>query len=612
MAGMIPRPFIDDLLARIDIVDVIDKRVPLKKAGSNYKACCPFHGEKTPSFTVSQSKQFYHCFGCGVNGSAITFLMEYEQLDFPDAIEELAKSIGIEVPREESPEQTKQRKQSASLYELLALATRYYETELKRSTEAIEYLKHRGVSGATAKQYAIGFVPESWDYILKHIGTDAEHQEKLDTAGMLIKKDNGGFYDRFRNRIMFPIRDPRGKHIGFGGRVMGDGEPKYLNSPETPLFHKGRELYGLFEAKQHNKSLDAIIVVEGYMDVIMLAEHGISNAVATLGTACTPEHVTRLFRLVDDVIFCFDGDRAGKAAAWQALNRSLSALQDGKSIRFLFLPDGEDPDSLVQSEGRDAFVSRMKKATALSEYLLNHLMTDNAMASGEDIAKLVHDAKPLLEQITAPTLKSLIENQIAHHAGTSKDHLFPPTDSAQPTVPQNTPQSSLSAWNVADAQSSAPALNTPKNIPAIIHKEHRVQMGNKRVLIAALLQEPKLALTVSDMELDIIEPYADAGVKFIIDLIEQIKTEPNIRGIALLERYRGSNMEQGLKELLNHEFELGESDSGANIAAVTFQDGFKKIFEAARQMMYSDLCLKPRSLLTNIDKAFLKNFHDSS
>ena len=336
MVGMIPRQFIDDLLTRIDIVDIIDKYVPLKKSGANYKACCPFHGEKTPSFTVSSTKQFYHCFGCNVNGTAISFIMEYNRLSFPEAVEELAYNLGIDVPHEESNQEHIKRKKTANLYEIMKSASDYYIQALRHEPKAIEYLKQRGLSGKTAKDYAIGYVPESWDFILQHLGKNQETQAKLDSAGMLIKKNNGGYYDRFRDRIMFTIRNQNGKTIAFGGRVINKSEPKYLNSPETPLFHKGRELYGLFEAKQYSKKLEKIIVVEGYMDVVMLAQYGIRNSVATLGTACTGNHIQRLFRTVNQIVFCFDGDRAGRDAAWRALNNGLPELEDDKQISFLF------------------------------------------------------------------------------------------------------------------------------------------------------------------------------------------------------------------------------------------------------------------------------------
>ncbi|MEW8281341.1 MAG: DNA primase, partial [Candidatus Thiodiazotropha taylori] len=347
MAGKIPTHFIDQLLNRVDIVDVINRRVTLKKAGKEFQACCPFHDEKTPSFTVSPSKQFYHCFGCGAHGSAIGFLMEYDNLGFVEAVEELAQSAGLEVPREGGNEQGPDLR---PLYELMEKTARFYQHQLKHHAEspaAVDYLKSRGMSGQIAASYGIGFAPPGWDNLTGTLGSDKASLERLNKCG-LLSESNGKQYDRFRNRIIFPIRDPRGRTIGFGGRVLGDDKPKYLNSPETPLFHKGRELYGLYEARQANREISNLLVVEGYMDVVALAQHNIQNAVATLGTATTHEHLELIFRNCPEVIFCFDGDRAGRDAAWKALNTSLPLMRDGREVRFLFLPQGEDPDTQVR------------------------------------------------------------------------------------------------------------------------------------------------------------------------------------------------------------------------------------------------------------------------
>jgi len=373
MAGRIPQQFIDDLLNRVDIVEIIDSRVPLKKKGKEYSACCPFHNEKTPSFTVSQNKQFYHCFGCKANGSAIGFLMEYEHLSFPDAIEELARSQGIDVPYEggQRPD-PEAKKAQTDLYDLMQEADQFYQKQLRQhalSEQAVNYLKERGLSGEVAKIFGIGFAPDGWDNLLKALGTTPEHEKALVTAGMLIQKDNGKCYDRFRDRIMFPIRDRRGRCIAFGGRILpkeqpNDKDAKYLNSPETPLFHKGRELYGLYEARQALRDIPRLMVVEGYMDVVALAQFEVRYAVATLGTATTPDHLQRLFQLTSEVVFCFDGDRAGKEAAWRALQTCLPEMRDGRETRFMFLPDGEDPDSYIRKIGKEAFeleISRYKR-----------------------------------------------------------------------------------------------------------------------------------------------------------------------------------------------------------------------------------------------------------
>lgn len=594
MAGLIPRQFIDDLLARVDIVDVIDKRVPLKKAGANHKACCPFHGEKTPSFTVSQSKQFYHCFGCGVHGTAISFIMEYDRLAFPEAVEELARSMGIEVPREESPEQSQQRKHSASLYELMAAASEHYQLELRKEPTAVEYLKGRGLTGEIAKQYAIGFVPESWDFILQRLGKNTENQQKLDSAGMLIKKDNGGYYDRFRNRIMFTIRDQRGKTIAFGGRVMGQGEPKYLNSPETPIFHKGRELYGLYEAKQHSNKLDTVVVVEGYMDVVMLAQHGIRNAVATLGTACTGDHIQRLFRTVDKVVFCFDGDRAGRDAAWRALNNCLPELQDGKQISFLFLPDGEDPDSMVQQEGQAAFEQRLNSAMPLSSYLIEHIKAQVDVTSIDGLSRFVELAKPLLAQIKAETFGTLLKGELAKVAGTSPEQLFG-GGLAAPTP------------GYADTLREAPSpYQTALSKTRAKRRDPRPEMTVSRTIIAALLAQPSLATTVSDAELDLVESLDDGGIDLIVELIDLLAANPHLNTAAILDRYRETPYGSPLMKLAAKEFPSNEE--GEDNIAIAFQDSFANLVKRATKQLYQQLCLKPRSQLSEAETAFLKNF----
>ena len=353
MAGLIPQSFIDDLLNRTDIVDVVSSRVQMKKAGKNYTACCPFHKEKTPSFSVSPDKLFYYCFGCGAGGNALGFIMDHDNLDFPQAVEELAKAAGMEIPREESGRPHKPRQPTDSpLYPLLTAAADFYRQALKihpARKAAVDYLKGRGLTGEIARDFGLGFAPPGWDNLYKHLSSDTLQQKAMIDAGLLVENaETGKRYDRFRDRVMFPIRDSRGRIIAFGGRVLGDDKPKYLNSPETPVFHKGQELYGLFEARKFNRSLDEIIVVEGYMDVIALAQQGLRNAVATLGTATSEEHMKRLFRVVPSVLFCFDGDQAGRNAAWRALEATLPCLQDGRRARFLFLPEGEDPDTLVR------------------------------------------------------------------------------------------------------------------------------------------------------------------------------------------------------------------------------------------------------------------------
>lgn len=423
MAGLIPQSFIDDLINRLDIVDVVSSRVQLKKTGKNYSACCPFHKEKTPSFTVSPDKQFYYCFGCGAGGNALGFVMDHDNLDFPQAVEELARAAGMEVPREQGRRDHKPRQPTDSpLYPLLDAASEFYRQALRSHPTrkaAVDYLKGRGLSGEIARDFGLGFAPPGWDNLLKHLGADTLQQKVMIDAGLLIENaESGKRYDRFRDRVMFPIRDSRGRIIAFGGRVLGDDKPKYLNSPETPVFHKGQELYGLYEARKHNRNLDEIIVVEGYMDVIALAQQGLRNAVATLGTATSEEHLKRLFRVVPSVLFCFDGDQAGRKAAWRALESTLSNLQDGRRARFLFLPEGEDPDSLVRAEGTDAFMARINQhAQPLADYFFEQLSVEADPRSLEGKAHMATLAAPLIEKIPGANLRQLMRNRLKEITG---------------------------------------------------------------------------------------------------------------------------------------------------------------------------------------------------
>ncbi len=420
---MIPNDFIQTLLARVDIVEVVDRFVPLKKAGANYQACCPFHSEKTPSFTVSPTKQFYHCFGCGAHGTAIGFLMEHAGKSFPDAVEELARDAGLEVPRVERPGEREERRAHDDLTERLAAAAKFYRAELKNAPRAIEYLKSRGLTGTIAARFEIGYAPDEWTALERAF---PDYQDaSLETAGLVVKGDAGKRYDRFRDRVMFPIHDARGRIVGFGGRVLDRGEPKYLNSPETPLFSKGRELYGLWLARNAIRERERVVVVEGYMDVVALAQHGVEYAVATLGTATTAVHAQKLFRLADHVVFCFDGDAAGRKAAWRALENALPVLADGKDARFLFLPDGEDPDDYVRRRGRAAFEEALSSATPLSGFLIAELSARHPLDSDEGRAAFVAAARPLVSQIAAPVLAALIIRRIAEIAGLPEAQIAP-------------------------------------------------------------------------------------------------------------------------------------------------------------------------------------------
>ncbi len=416
MSGRIPSGFIDDLLSRLDIVEVIESRVPLKRAGREYKACCPFHDERTPSFTVSPHKQFYHCFGCGAHGTAIGFLMEFDRLEFRDAVEELAGRSGLKVPYERDAQAQEER---GDQYEVLAAAARYFEGQLKLSDRARAYFDGRGVGDELRQQFQLGYVPDAWDGLLKALGGSPARIKEMETAGLLIAGERGGHYDRFRDRVMFPIHDRRGRPIAFGGRVLDRGEPKYLNSPETPLFQKGRQLYGLWQARQARGKLERLMVVEGYMDVIALFQHGLPYAVATLGTATTREHAEMLFRNAPDAYFCFDGDRAGRQAAWRAVESVLPRMRDGRQAFFLFLPDGEDPDSLVRSEGEAGMNERMRDAMPLSEFVLRTLAEDADLATVEGRSRLSERARPLLDSVPDGAFRDLMRDELKRRTGVS-------------------------------------------------------------------------------------------------------------------------------------------------------------------------------------------------
>ena len=427
MAGQIPRQFIDDLLARTDIVELIDQRVPLKKAGRNYSACCPFHNEKSPSFTVSPDKQFYHCFGCGAHGNAISFMMEFEQLEFVEAIEELAQLHHMDVPREQGKGPARPAAQ-ADDYSLMQQAAQFYQLQLQQhpdSPAVREYVKKRGLSEKTVQDYALGYAPNSWDSLLKQLSPSANRalRDQLFELRLTNRNDNGREYDFFRDRLMFPIRDKRGRVIAFGGRVLGDGTPKYLNSPESRLFHKGRELYGLFEARQQPGNLEQVLIVEGYMDVVALAEHDIRFAVACLGTATTSDHMHTLFRYTPRVVCCYDGDRAGRDAAWRALQNALPQLKDGVELNFVFLPDGEDPDTLVQKEGKAAFLQRVATATPLSQYFFEHLLQEFDPATDAGKSALSVKAAELIKQIPSEFYREALTDKLANLLGKPRQQL---------------------------------------------------------------------------------------------------------------------------------------------------------------------------------------------
>ncbi|KHO63576.1 DNA primase [Pseudomonas flexibilis] len=554
MAGLIPQSFIDDLLNRTDIVDVVGSRVQLKKTGKNYSACCPFHKEKTPSFTVSPDKQFYYCFGCGAGGNALGFVMDHDHLDFPQAVEDLAKRIGMDVPREErGPGNRSRQPVDSPLYPLLAAASDYYRQALKSHPArkaAVDYLKGRGVSGIIARDFALGFAPPGWDGLLKHLGEDPLQQKAMIDAGLLIENtETGRRYDRFRDRIMFPIRDSRGRVIAFGGRVLGDDKPKYLNSPETPVFHKGQELYGLFEARQHNRNLDEIMVVEGYMDVIALAQLGLRNAVATLGTATSEEHLKRLFRLVPSVLFCFDGDSAGRKAAWRALEATLPNLQDGRRARFLFLPEGEDPDSLVRREGTEAFQARIhQQARSLADYFFEQLSEEADPRSLEGKAHLATLAAPLIEKIPGANLRTLMRQRLSDLTGLGGEALQQ-LQPAPPAPPQAAPMDSPPPYG--QPRSERPSMGQRRSSPRASRAASGVEPPNLSAL-RTLLHHPELAQKVENAGSFAAED--DTYAQLLVALLEALQKNPRLRALHLIARWHGTEQGRLLRALAEKEW----------------------------------------------------------
>ena len=550
MAGRIPEKFIDELLTRVDIVDVIDARVPLRKAGKDYKACCPFHEEKTPSFTVSQDKQFFHCFGCGVHGSAISFLMEYEHLSFPEAVEDLAARAGVSVVREQqgnSYTPSIAKDELAILSELLQQADRHYRRQLREHPAAqlaVEYLKGRGLSGAIAADFGIGFAPDGWDNLLRAIGTDAATQEAMVTAGLAVKKDNGGYYDRFRQRVMFPIHDYRGRLIGFGGRVVGKGEPKYLNSPETPLFHKGRELYGLYRARDALRREQKALVVEGYMDVVALAQFGIDYAVATLGTATTRDHLERLFRFTPEVVFCFDGDRAGREAAWRALENALPIMQKGRQASFLFLPEGEDPDSLVRKEGREGFSARVAQGMSLPDYLFQTLSEQVDLSRLDGRARLVELASPLISCLPSGVLRQLMVNRLAEMAHLAVDNL-----------------STLMTPAVDTGRPAAAPSRGPERRPALAQRNAKGVPTLMQNAVALLLLHPHLVQHAP--ETGFFQGLTLRGGEFLADLVALLRARPELKTGFIIEHYRDSKYQPHLAKLAAWQHPMLQQDVDA-------------------------------------------------
>ena len=567
MAGHIPRSFIDDLLARLDIVDIIDARVKLKKKGKNYGACCPFHNEKTPSFSVSQEKQFYHCFGCGVHGNAIDFIMEFERLEFVEAIEELASYLGLDVPREQrsggggqfnsGPQASSSEKRN--LYDLMGSIAQFYRNQLKQpaSKVAIEYLKDRGLSGEIVQKFGIGYVADEWDLVRKNFGQNKDNQDMLVTGGMLIENDKGNRYDRFRGRIMFPIRDRRGRVIGFGGRVLGDGTPKYLNSTAPPIFHKGKELYGLYEVLQAYREPPRVLVVEGYMDVVALAQYGVDYSVASLGTSTTGDHIQMLFRQTNTVVCCYDGDRAGKEAAWRALENALQYLKTGNTLKFLFLPDGEDPDSYVRKYGKQAFEQQIEQATPLSSYLFDNLIELHQINLGNNEGKsaLRAYASALIDKIPDPYFQELLEKLLDERTGFD-NRLRQPRKKTSETRPQP-------------------------------HKE--IKRTPMREVIALLIQNPSYAQMVPD--LSSVRELSIPGLSLFVDVLDKCQAHPHINTGQLLEHWRNSQNETLLSRLASWDIPLDE-DNQEEI----FLDSLDKIIAQCVEKQIENLQAKARSV----------------
>ena len=565
MTGRIPPEFIEQLLSRVDIVDVIDKRIPLRKAGAEFQALCPFHSEKTPSFTVSPRKQFYHCFGCGAHGTAIGFVMEYDRLSFPDVVQELAREVGLEVPRTGDGERAPDY---APVYELLAGAGEFFRTQLRdhpQAGHAVEYLKDRGLTGAIAKDYAIGYAPPGWDNLIRQLGGAPGAMERLRLAGLISEPSPGRVYDRFRDRVIFPIRDQRGRIVGFGGRVLGDDKPKYLNSPETPVFHKGRELYGLYEARQALREIPSLLVVEGYMDVVALAQHGIRNVVATLGTATTPDHLERLFRVAPEVVFCFDGDRAGREAAWKALNVALPLLDGSREIRFLFVPEGEDPDSLVRKEGAGAFRSRLAQATPLSTFLFQRLADGIDTGTLDGRARLAEAAKPLIRTIPRGAFRDLMLQSLSELTGVRSPR----------GKTQNRPR-----------QPNAAAGNTP---PSAV-----------RIGIRLLLEDPSLAATE-----DLPSGWQDLdspGVDLLADLLRAAAANPDITAAALVDRHYDTPAWEQLQKLVATPIETPEEG-----IASEFLGALRQLRQRAESLEWEQLTTKRPAELSSEEKQRLRD-----
>ncbi len=557
--GLIPQTFIDELIARADIVEIIGSRVTLKKAGREYKACCPFHNEKSASFWVSPEKQFYHCFGCGAHGTVLRFLMEHDHMPFPEAVEELATRLGLEVPHEGGNAAAGgQRRVDEPLYDVMGRVSRFYTEMLAKDARAQAYVSKRGLDRETVEKFGIGYAPNSWNDVLRRFGGTEDARRALSDLGLIVERERGQIrdgdrhYDRFRDRIMFPIRDSRGRIIAFGGRILDQGEPKYLNSPETVLFHKGRELYALFETRRARTNLKRLLVVEGYMDAVRLHQHGINYAVATLGTATTPEHFKRIFRLVSEVVFAFDGDRAGRAAAWRALQHALPEAREGREIRFLFLPDGHDPDSLVGEEGAQAFEHRLEATLPLSEYLIRELSERSDLSSADGRAHFSENARPLWAKLPDGVYRELMLTRIAEVVRIGPQRLQELWASQPAGTSQTSGASQPARASGNSGMIAAPATSaSQKRVPVRNVSGGRGSLVRQAVL--RLVSYPAIAREITSAERNALEDSEEPGIELLRDLIDNLSEHPAQNSAQVIERWAGKPGGDALEKLLQRE-----------------------------------------------------------
>jgi DNA primase len=586
--GRIPQHFIDELIARADIVEIIGARVQLKKAGREYKACCPFHDEKTPSFWVSPDKQFYHCFGCGKHGTVLGFLMDHDHMAFPEAVEELATRLGVEVPHEGGSDAGPRRAED-SLYDLTKEVARFYVECLTRDARARDYVARRGLTAETLERFQIGYAPNSWNELLRRFGAAESGRKALSDAGLIVERERGQVqvgerhYDRFRDRIMFPIRDARGRTIAFGGRIIDAGEPKYLNSPETLLFHKGRELYALYETRRARTNLTRLLIVEGYMDAVRLHQAGIDYAVATLGTATTAEHLRRLFRLVPAIVFAFDGDRAGRQAAWRALQQALPEAREGREIRFLFLPDGQDPDSLVGQEGRESFEARLAGALPLSEYLVRELAQHSDLTNADGRARFAEAARPLFLKVPEGVFRELLLERLAEVVGLNPRRLG-------------------ELWTPAAAATAPQAPPTPLRRPSARATLGAGRGSLVRQAIVRLLHHPQIALEVEAAERAGLEASEEPGVALLRELLDELRAHPAQIPAQVVQRWSGREGAEALQKLLERE----EVITNAPAAAGELKGALAKLAELAAGRRLAALEAKSRDSALSEDE--LKEF----